>query len=85
MIRAALSTRSSRDTQAAAPSVTPTRDGASGVALAEGGANAIAFDSTGRTLAISRDTLSVLSCKACAPPARLIAEAQRLQRRGGLP
>ena len=62
-----------------------TLDGASGVALAEGGANAIAFDSTGRTLAISRDTLSVLSCKACAPPARLIAEAQRLQRRGGLP
>jgi WD40 repeat protein len=61
-------------------------DGGAGAAIAGGaGAGAIAFDSTGRTLALGGDGLRVLSCKACGPPARLIAEAQRLQRRGGLP
>jgi WD40 repeat protein len=61
-------------------------DGGSGVELAEGtGSNALGFDATGRTLAVSGDALHVLSCKACGPPARLIAEAQRLQGSGGLP
>ena len=65
-----------------------TVDGGSGITLAEGTAQAIGalgFDPTGETLAMSDGTLRVLSCKACGPPRRPIEEANRLQRRGGLP
>jgi WD40 repeat protein len=65
-----------------------TFDGGTGITLADGTAQetgALSFDPSGGTLAMSDGTLRVLSCKACGPPARLIAEAHRLQSRGGLP
>jgi WD40 repeat protein len=62
-----------------------TPDGASGITLAESRQSAITFDPTGTTLAMSGGTLRVLSCKACGSPARLMEEAERLERRGGLP
>ena len=63
-------------------------DGSPGIALAEGtaqAADALAFDASGTTLAMSDGTLRILSCEACGPPTRLIAEADGLRRRGGLP
>jgi WD40 repeat protein len=63
-------------------------DGSSGITLADGTAqatDALAFDRSGGTLAMSDGTLRLLHCEACGPQARLIRQAQRLQRGGGLP
>jgi WD40 repeat protein len=59
-----------------------------GITIAGGTANsmnAIAFDRSGSSLATSDGTLRVLACQACGPPERLVAEANRLLERGGVP